>query len=99
MHAHRSKSEELQKAEKATGSLHRWRYLLYTTGKTQEDPTMITKIINNVELVEFDRVHFSEFGDFNFLVVYYMKPTTTRNAWTQSRRSTSPHSKHSSRKT
>ena len=35
---------------------------------------MIEKIITNVKLVEFARVHFIEFGDFslNFEVVYYV---------------------------
>jgi len=43
--------------------------------KLKKIPAMITRIVSSMELVEFDRVHFSEFGDFsfNFLVVYYMK--------------------------
>lgn len=38
-------------------------------------PSRIEKIIETVELAEFDRVHMIEFGDFslNFEVVYYMK--------------------------
>lgn len=38
-------------------------------------PLIIEKIIRNVKLVEFNRVHFAEFGDFtlNFEVVFYVK--------------------------
>ena len=43
--------------------------------KIKKIPTMIEKIINDVKLAEFDRAHFSEFGDFtlNYEVVYYIK--------------------------
>jgi small-conductance mechanosensitive channel len=43
--------------------------------KLKKIPAMIAEIIRNVELAEFDRVHFVEFGDFslNFEAVYYMK--------------------------
>lgn len=43
--------------------------------KLKKIPAIIEKIIKSVELVEFDRVHFTEFGDFslNFEVVYYIK--------------------------
>jgi len=42
--------------------------------KMKKIPIMIEKIITNVKLVEFARVHFIEFGDFtlNFEVVYYV---------------------------
>ena len=42
--------------------------------KMKKIPVMIEKIITNVKLVEFARVHFIEFGDFslNFEVVYYV---------------------------
>lgn len=42
--------------------------------KLQKIPDMIRKIIENMDQVEFERVHFTEFGEFsfNFLVVYYM---------------------------
>lgn len=49
----------------------------YTTPlvKLQKIPSMIAEIISNLELTEYERTHFSEFGDFslNFLTVYYMK--------------------------
>jgi len=43
--------------------------------KLKKIPAIIEKIIKSVELVGFDRVHFTEFGDFslNFEVVYYIK--------------------------
>jgi small-conductance mechanosensitive channel len=43
--------------------------------KLEKIPDMISNIIKNTELVDFDRVHFTEFGDFsfNFEVVYYLK--------------------------
>lgn len=43
--------------------------------KLRKIPDIIRKIIAKKDLVDFDRVHFTEFGDFsfNFLVVYYMK--------------------------
>ena len=43
--------------------------------KIKKIPTMIEKIINDVKLAEFNRAHFSEFGDFtlNYEVVYYIK--------------------------
>ena len=43
--------------------------------KLKKIPTIIEKIIKNVNLVEFNRVHFVEFGDFtfNFEVVFYVK--------------------------
>jgi len=43
--------------------------------KLKKIPDMTSNIIKNMELVDFDRVHFTEFGDFsfNFEVVYYMK--------------------------
>jgi small-conductance mechanosensitive channel len=42
--------------------------------KLKEIPGIIREIIEKMELVELDRVHFSEFGNYsyNFLVVYYM---------------------------
>jgi small-conductance mechanosensitive channel len=42
--------------------------------KLKKIPDMIRKIIEKMDLVKFERVHFTEFGDFslNFLVVYYM---------------------------
>ncbi|UCG45851.1 MAG: mechanosensitive ion channel family protein [Candidatus Bathyarchaeota archaeon] len=54
--------------------------------KLKQIPTIIAKIIGSMELVEFDRVHFTEFGDFkqNFEVVYYMKtPDYTKYMDTQ----------------
>jgi small-conductance mechanosensitive channel len=43
--------------------------------KLRKIPDMISKIIENMELAELDRVHFKEIGEFslNFEVVYYMK--------------------------
>lgn len=43
--------------------------------KMKKIPAMIEKIIKNVKSVEFNRVHFAEFGDFtlNFEVVFYVK--------------------------
>jgi len=43
-------------------------------GKLGKIPEIITKIIENVELAELDRVHFIEFGDFSlrFEIVYYV---------------------------
>jgi len=43
--------------------------------KLKKIPVIIERIIKNAKLVEFDRAHFTEFGDFslNFEVVYYMK--------------------------
>jgi len=43
--------------------------------KLKKIPDMIRKIIEKMDLVKFERVHFTEFGDFslNFLVVYYME--------------------------
>lgn len=59
------------------------RRITFTIGVTYETPLvklkkipgLITDIINNVELAEFSRVNFTEFGDFSlkFLVVYYVK--------------------------
>ncbi len=42
--------------------------------KLKKIPHVIRKIIEEMDLVEFERVHFAEFGDFtlNFPVVYYM---------------------------
>ncbi len=44
-------------------------------GKLKKIPTITSQIIQNMELAQFDRVHFTKFGDFNlnFEVVYYMK--------------------------
>jgi len=43
--------------------------------KLRKIPEIITNILENRELVEFDRVHFAKIGDFshNFEVVYFMK--------------------------
>ncbi len=43
--------------------------------KLKKIPAMISKIINEMDLVQLDRVHFTEFADFsfNFLAVYYME--------------------------
>jgi small-conductance mechanosensitive channel len=43
--------------------------------KLEKIPQMIKEIINEINLAEFARAHFSEFGDFtlNFEVVYYVK--------------------------
>lgn len=43
--------------------------------KLKKIPTIIEKIIKSVKLLEFNRVHFVEFGDFtfNFEVVFYVK--------------------------
>ena len=43
--------------------------------KLKKIPAIVAEIMKNVELVEFDRVHFIEFGDFSldFEGVYYMK--------------------------
>jgi small-conductance mechanosensitive channel len=43
--------------------------------KLKRIPDIITEIIEKKEIVDFDRVHFTEFGDFslNFQAVYYMK--------------------------
>lgn len=43
--------------------------------KLKKIPQIISKIIGKMKFVEFERVHFTEFGDFslNFEVVYYMK--------------------------
>ena len=43
--------------------------------KLKKIPAIISKIITKMDLVELDRVHFSEFAEFSFdfLVVYYMK--------------------------
>ena len=43
--------------------------------KLKSIPEIVERIIKNVNLVQFDRVHFTEFGDFslNFEVVYYIK--------------------------
>jgi small-conductance mechanosensitive channel len=43
--------------------------------KLRKIPRLIQGIIENVKSAEFDRAHFTEFGDFtlNFQIVYYMK--------------------------
>lgn len=43
--------------------------------KLRKIPSVISKIITNIESAEIDRVHFTKFGDFSldFEVVYYMK--------------------------
>lgn len=43
--------------------------------KLEKIPGLIQKIAEDIELVEFDRAHFTEFGNFtlDFQVVYYMK--------------------------
>ena len=45
--------------------------------KLRKIPDMISRIIEQIELAELDRVHFKEFGDFSlkFEIVYYMKST------------------------
>ncbi len=70
------------------GSLRNFRKLekrrvTFTLGVTYETsseklkkiPGIITEIIKGIELATFDRVNFTEFGDFSlkFLVVYYVK--------------------------
>ena len=46
-----------------------------STEKLRRIPELIKKIINESELAEFDRTHFTKFGDYSldFEVVYYMK--------------------------
>ena len=43
--------------------------------KLEKIPGLVQKIIEDIELAEFDRAHFTEFGNFtlDFEVVYYMK--------------------------
>ena len=43
--------------------------------KLRKIPEMISEIIKNMQLTEFESIHFAEFGDFSlkFVVVYYMK--------------------------
>ncbi len=43
--------------------------------KMQKIPKMIKKIVEKEELAEFDRVHFSSFGDFslNYEIIYFVK--------------------------
>lgn len=43
--------------------------------KLKRIPTIIEEIITSIDLIEFERVHFVEFGEFsyNFEVVYYIK--------------------------
>ena len=43
--------------------------------KLKKIPQIISKIIQDTELAELDRVHFTEFGDYSlkFLVIYYVK--------------------------
>jgi len=43
--------------------------------KLEKIPGLVQKIIEDIELAEFDRAHFTEFGNFtlDFQVVYYMK--------------------------
>jgi small-conductance mechanosensitive channel len=43
--------------------------------KLRKIPQIVKEIVDGVKLAEFDRAHFSEFGDFtlNFEVVYYIK--------------------------
>lgn len=43
--------------------------------KIKKIPSIVQKIIEDIELAEFDRAHFTEFGNFtlDFQVVYYMK--------------------------
>jgi len=43
--------------------------------KIKKIPGIVQKIIENIELAEFDRAHFTEFGEFtlDFQIVYYMK--------------------------
>lgn len=43
--------------------------------KLKKIPKIITDVINNVEIAEFSRVNFTEYGDFSlkFLVIYYVK--------------------------
>jgi small-conductance mechanosensitive channel len=43
--------------------------------KLKKIPQLVQKIIDEIELADFDRAHFTEFGNFtlNFQIVYYMK--------------------------
>jgi len=43
--------------------------------KLEKIPSLVQRIIEDIELAEFDRAHFTEFGNFtlDFEVVYYMK--------------------------
>jgi len=43
--------------------------------KLKKIPTIVAEVIRKVELAEFDRVHFTEFGEFSldFEAVYYLK--------------------------
>ncbi|MEA3255899.1 MAG: mechanosensitive ion channel family protein [Candidatus Altiarchaeota archaeon] len=45
-----------------------------STEKLKQIPGIVTEIVNSIDLVELDRIHFKEFGDFslNFEVVYYI---------------------------
>ena len=46
-----------------------------TTQKLKKIPELVKKIIEKHELVEFDNIHFTEFGNLglHFQVVYYIK--------------------------
>lgn len=46
-----------------------------STEKLKAIPSIVKKIIDGIELTDFDRAHFKEFADFslNFEVVYYLK--------------------------
>lgn len=45
-----------------------------STEKLKQIPGIVTEIVNSIDLVELNRIHFKEFGDFslNFEVVYYI---------------------------
>ncbi len=45
-----------------------------STGKLRKIPALVGEIMDSLDLVDVDRVHFKEFGDFslNFEVVYYL---------------------------
>jgi len=51
-----------------------------STEKLKKIPSIIKKITEKLELVELDRVHFKNFGDFslNFEIVYYLNSADYR---------------------
>lgn len=51
-----------------------------STKKMKKIPGMVQKIIDKIEVTDFDRAHFTSFGDFslNFDVVYYLKKSEYR---------------------
>ena len=45
-----------------------------STEKLKQIPGIVKEVVNSIDLVELNRIHFKEFGDFslNFEVVYYI---------------------------